>query len=97
MDGKTLIPRSPEITISRIRVSLGASAFIVGTRTEVVAAPAPGATAGLGLLIMLGLGGIGGAVATVTTDTPAEFEGLAIKHVAVSGLWTFCAIAVIAF
>ena len=97
MDGKTLTPGSPEITVSGIRVSLGTSALIVGTRTEVFSAATPGATDGIGGLIISGLGAIGGgAVATGAGDPPA-FVGAAVKRVTTSGLWLFCVIIFIVF
>lgn len=98
VDGKTLTPGSPEITVSGVRVSVGTSAFIVGTKTEVLTAATTGATAGIGGLIMSGLGGIGGgAVATSTGDPPAAFVGAAVKRHTASGLWLLCVIVFIAF
>lgn len=87
VDGKTLTPGSPEITVSGVRVSLGASAFIVGTRTEAFTAPTPGASAGIGALILSGLGGIGGgAVTTGAGDPVTVFAAAAVKQVAMSAL-----------
>ncbi|SLM37969.1 hypothetical protein LPUS_07982 [Lasallia pustulata] len=48
VDGKTLTPGSPAVTVSGLHVSLATSAFVVGTRTEVFTAAATGATSGLG-------------------------------------------------
>ena len=100
VDGTTLTPGSPGITVSGVRVSLGASVFVVGTRTEILAASAPGSTAGIGALVMSGLGGVGGGVVSMgagTTgagDSPAVFVGAAVRDFAVSKLWLFCGVVV---
>ena len=98
VDGKTLTPGGPGITVSGVRVSLGASAFIVGTRTEAFTAPTPGASAGIGALILSGIGGIGGgAVTTGAGDSPAVFVGAAVKRAAMTGLWLLPVIVCMVF
>lgn len=96
--GKTLTPGGPGITVSGVRVSLGASAFIVGTRTEAFTAPTPGASAGIGGLIMSGIGGIGGgAVTTGAGDSPSVVVADAVRQVVMSGLWLLPVIVCMVF
>ena len=70
--GMTLTPGSPGITVNGTLISLGSSALVVGTKTEVfspVSSLAVTTSAGIGAMIMSGLGAVGGTEIPLPTST----------------------------
>ncbi|MCJ1400009.1 Muc22p [Xylographa trunciseda] len=69
LDGTTLSPGAVGVSIAGTFISLGTSALVVGSKTEVFISSTETVTAGLGLLILSGLGQIvTSSVAPVTTS-----------------------------
>ena len=91
VDGNTLTPGGAEVTVSGGVVSLGATALMVGSKTEVFSPSETSASGGLGALILSGLGQIGGASVTSNpTVAPigvTPFLGAARKGLSTGSAW----------
>lgn len=103
VEGFTLTPGSPGVTVDGVFVSFGSSDLVVGTQTETFSPQGTSSLVDLGALIMSGLGEIGGTTVTAQpTSTTAginPFLGVATQSVLASSipmivgimvLWILC-------
>ncbi|KAL9118866.1 MAG: hypothetical protein Q9187_004581 [Circinaria calcarea] len=83
IEGFTLAPGSPGVSVNGILVSLGSTDLVVGTQTETFSPVGTSSLGGLGAIIMSGLGAIGGStiISNSSSTTPgiSPFLGEATK------------------